>query len=126
MSKNLQQFGKLLNKLRVQKELTLREVCKLANYDPSNWSKIERGKLSPPSNQKVLRKWAGVLGLKKASKDFQSFIDQAQICQGIIPSDVLSEQELVGMLPAFFRTMRGEKPTKQEVDKLIELMRKNH
>ena len=50
-------FGKTLKKLRAEKELSIREICKKVNYDPSNWSKIERGKLSPPSNEGTLKKW---------------------------------------------------------------------
>ncbi len=60
---NMQKFGKLLKNLRIERELSLREACKLANYDPSNWSKVERGILSPPSDNNILRNWAKILGL---------------------------------------------------------------
>jgi len=120
-STNLKKFGKLLNDLRVEKQLSLREVCKLTNYDSSNWSKIERGVLSPPSDKAVLTRWAKILGLK-TSKEIESFIDDANIAQGIIPQDILSGN-MVEYLPAFFRTMRNKKPTKEEIDSLIELLR---
>lgn len=120
-STNLKKFGKLLNNLRVKKELSLREVCKLTNYDSSNWSKIERGVLSPPSDKVVLTKWAKILGLK-TSQEIASFIDDANIAQGIIPQDILSGN-MVELLPAFFRTMRNKKPAKEEIDNLIELLR---
>lgn len=123
MPKNLQKFGKMLKELRIAKELSLREVCKLTdNYDPSNWSKIERGKISPPSNRKMLLKWAKVLGVKK-SEEIQQFIDQAIVAQGIIPSDILSQKNIVNLMPAFFRTLRSKKPTKEEIDRLIEIIR---
>ena len=123
MSKNLKRFGKTLKNLRIQKELSLRKICQLTNYDPSNWSKIERGKISPPSDEKVLRKWARVLGFSRDAKQIQEFIDEARIAQGIIPKDILSQENIVEYLPAFFRTLRNKKPTKKEIDRIVELIR---
>lgn len=120
-STNLKKFGKLLNSLREQKQLSLRAACKLTNYDSSNWSKIERGVLSPPADKNVLIKWAKALGLK-TKEEIESFIDNANIAQGIIPQDILSGNKAEN-LPAFFRTLRNKKPTKAEIDKLIELLR---
>ncbi len=123
MPKDFKSFGRILRDLRIKKELTLREVCKLVDYDPSNWSKIERGKTSPPSDEKILRKWAKVLGISMDKKGIQGFIDEAMVAQGIIPTDILSQKEIVEYLPAFFRTLRNKKPTKEEIDRLIEIIR---
>lgn len=122
MAKNLKTFGEKLKNLRIGRDLTLREMCELVNYDPSNWSKIERGRLSPPSDSVVLSKWARALGLSDKT-GIQNFIDQAQVAQGIIPEDILSQKDAVGYLPVFFRTLRNEKPTIEEIDKLIALIR---
>ncbi len=122
MAKNLKKFGDLLWDLRTKKELTLREICELVNYDPSNWSKIERGRLSPPSDRAVLLKWAKALGLTNKI-EIENFVDLAQVSQGIIPEDILSQKDAVGYLPAFFRTLRNERPTQEEICKLIELIR---
>jgi transcriptional regulator with XRE-family HTH domain len=119
MAKN--NFGNLLKKIRIENELSLRDVCKLTGYDPSNWSKIERGKMFPPSDIETLNKWAKVLGLKR--KNSEDFIDQAVIAQGMIPKEVLSEKNLVEHLPAFFRTLRNKKPNKEEIEKMIELIK---
>ena len=122
MSKNLKKFGKDLKDLRIKKELGLRQVCKLTDYDPSNWSKIERGKISPPSDARTLTKWARILGISKKER-LQQFVDQARIAQGIIPNDLMTQEQIVKLLPAFFRTLRNKKPTKEEIDKLIELIK---
>jgi transcriptional regulator with XRE-family HTH domain len=122
MNKNLQKFGQGLKTKRIGKGLTLREACRLTGYDPSNWSKIERGKISPPSDQKMLHRWAGILGINGKS-EVQKFIDEAVIAQGIIPEDILSHKDVAEYLPAFFRTLRNKKPSKEEIDKLIELIR---
>ncbi|MFC1613533.1 helix-turn-helix domain-containing protein [Patescibacteria group bacterium] len=123
MRKNLKKFGEKLKKLRIARNLSLREICKLANYDPSNWSKIERGVISPPSDKKVLAYWAKILGLKHGDSGFQEFLDQAQVAQGIIPEDILARKDAINYLPAVFRTLRNEKPSKEEIDRLIELIR---
>jgi len=122
MSKNLKKFGDLLRSLRINKGLTLRQACRLANYDPSNWSKIERGILPPPSDEKTLKNWAKILGITENKKQIQEFIDNAKIAQGSIPQDILSQDILVERLPAFFRTLRNKKPTKKEIDRLIKLI----
>ncbi len=123
MIKNLKKFGKFLKKLRINQDLSLREICKKVGYDASNWSKIERGIIAPPVDKRVLSRWAKALNLKKDSQDYQDFIDMAQIAQGIIPADILTNKDAVEHLPAVFRTLRNEKPTKEEIDRLIELIR---
>jgi len=119
MTKKNNEFGKNLKELRIQKGLTLRKASRLANYDPSNWSKIERGEITPPSNEKILKKWVSVLGILKNSEKEQEFIDMAKIAKGIIPQDILSQKNAIKYLPAFFRIARNKKPTKKELKKLI-------
>lgn len=121
MPKNLKKFGSLLNKLRTENNLSIREICKLVNYDPSNWSKIERGLISPPSDDKTLKLWAKVLKVK--GEGIQEFMDNASIGQGIIPDDILNKAEMLELMPAFFRTVRNKKPNKEEIDRLINLIK---
>jgi transcriptional regulator with XRE-family HTH domain len=125
MNKNLLKFGELLKNLRIEKNLSLREICKLADYDPSNWSKIERGKMAPPSDNSALIKWAKILGLSENKKELNDFIDCAAIAQGIIPEDILTDADTVRLLPAFFCTIRNKKPTRQEIEALIKLIKNN-
>jgi transcriptional regulator with XRE-family HTH domain len=115
-------FGQILKDLRIKKGLTLRRACRLLNYDPSNWSKIERGRMSPPSDERILRNWAKILGISKEKK-IQEFIDIANLVQGIVPQDILSQDNIVDFLPALFRTIRNKKPTKKEISRLIKLIK---
>jgi transcriptional regulator with XRE-family HTH domain len=119
----LKKFGKLLYDLRIKRKYTLREMCRKVSYDPSNWSKIERGKIAPPSDRKTPEFWARTLGLKKDSKEFDSFVYHANVAQGIIPFEIMEEKELVAALPAFFRTLKNKKPVKEEMDKIINLIK---
>ncbi|MDD4996510.1 MAG: transcriptional regulator [Patescibacteria group bacterium] len=121
---NLQKFGQKLKELRINKGLTLRKMCKKVGYDPSNWSKIERGRIPPPSNEKILNKWAEALGLIN-SIEIKKFISDAQIAQGLIPSDIMKEEDITEYLPAFFRSIKKEKMTKKDIEELIKLIRKS-
>jgi hypothetical protein len=60
------------------------------------------------------------LGIKKSSELYNELKDKAAIDAGIIPKDLLSDQEILNALPMFFRTVRSEKPTAEEIEKLIE------
>jgi len=115
-------FGKLLKEKREQNRIGLREICRKVGFDSSNWSKIERGKISPPSDENVLAKWAKALGIKKSSEEYNDFIDYALIAQGIIPK-ALDEDSMLKLLPAFFRTVRNTKPTREELDELIKIIK---
>jgi transcriptional regulator with XRE-family HTH domain len=123
MKNDSKKFGALLKSLRIDKNFSLREVCRLVGYDPSNWSKIERGIISPPSDIMVLTKWLKILGINKDNSKYNEFIDNANIAQGIIPEDILSQENSAEYLPAVFRTLRNEKPDKKDIDKLIKLIR---
>jgi len=120
---NLKKFGELLKDLRMKRDFSLRDICKKVNYDPSNWSKIERGLISPPNDETTLSRWTSALGLRGDSAEYYNFIDLANIAQGIIPDYIMQEKDLVLALPAFFRTVRNEKPTKKEIDGLINLIK---
>jgi len=116
-------FGTFIKELRAKQRLGLREFCLKTGYDPSNWSKIEREVLPPPKDVKTLREWARQLGLKPGTDDWNKFHDYAAVDAGRIPDHVLKDEELVEKLPAFFRTLSGNKPTDEELENLIKLLR---
>jgi transcriptional regulator with XRE-family HTH domain len=117
-------FGEFIKKRRIDKGLGLREFCKQIEIDASNWSKVERGVLSPPQDEEKLRSIAQALGIKLKSKEWKEMKDLANIDAGIIPADILSNKQVLDSLPMFFRTIRSEKPTSEELDKLINIIRK--
>ena len=117
-------FGEFIRERRINKGITLREFCKLIETDASNWSKVERGLLSPPQDEEKLKKIAHVLDIEIGSEPWKAMKDKAQIDAGIIPEDILSDEETVKSLPMFFRTIRSEKPTPEELDQLIQIIRK--
>jgi len=117
-------FGEFLKERRIDKGISLREFCKRIETDASNWSKVERGLLAPPQDEEKLRKIAQVLNIKFESPLWQEMKDKANIDAGIIPEDIRTDEKVLNSLPMFFRTIRSEKPTPEELDKLIDIIRK--
>ena len=117
-------FGELTKGERKRRGIGLREFCKLIDTDASNWSKVERGLLSPPQSDEKLSLIAKVLDIEVDSDMYIEMVDKARIDAGIIPKDILSDREVLNALPMFFRTIRSEKPTPEELDRLIDFIRK--
>jgi transcriptional regulator with XRE-family HTH domain len=117
-------YGEFVKEIRMYKEISLREFCKQAEMDASNWSKIERGLLAPPQDEDKLKNIARVLGIKFGSDTWKEMKDLANIDAGIIPEDIRSDAEVLKALPMFFRTIRSDKPTAEELDKLINMIKK--
>ena len=116
-------FGEFVRAKRLEAELGLREFCSKAETDPSNWSKIERGLLPAPANRDFLDAVAKLLKLKKGETDWFTFFDLASLSQQKIPDDVYKDKAIVSALPVFFRTIRGEKPSEEELNNLLDLLR---
>ena len=114
-------FGEFIKNLRIDKRMTLREFCRLTKLDPSNWSRIERGLAPPPKSKSVLQGIAEILKIKEGSEEYLTLFDLAAISH--IPTDLLSDQQVLDKLPVFFRTIRGKKPSRQELEELIRIIR---
>ncbi len=116
-------FGEFIKQIRERQRLGLREFCLENGYDPSNWSKIEREVLPPPRDEDTLRTRAKQLGLKQGSDDWLKFFDYASVDSGRIPDYVLKDEKLVAQLPVFFRTISGQRPSREGLEKLLELIK---
>ncbi len=94
-------FGKFLKEMRGKRKMTLRQFCRLAGLDPSNWSKVERGRLSPPSSRKVITDIASVLMITPGSEEWKTLFDLAAI--GHIPEEFMSGPETEDKIRIMFR-----------------------
>ena len=117
-------FGQMLRKLRLANELSLREFCLRYGHDASNMSKIERGRLGPPQRPEQLEQLAAQLGLEDGTRQWQEFMDLAAAEAGRIPKDILSDKHVLQKLPILFRAARGQEVSRQDIEKLIEQIRK--
>jgi transcriptional regulator with XRE-family HTH domain len=116
----MKSFGEFIKELRIRNEITLREFCRKANVDPSNWSKVERGKLPPPRSKEFLNGIAEILRLNKDMDDYYLLFDLAAL--SYLPEELVGDEKIVEKLPVFFRTLRGKKPTREELEELIKLI----
>ena len=121
--KDTDTFALFFESLRQRNRLTLREFCKKAGADPANISRMERGAMPPPKSRDILDRYATVLGLKEGSDDWYLFFDLAAVAQGAVPQDLLNDAQVARSLPLFFRTLRGQKPTPDEMQRIAEKLR---
>ena len=121
----ISQFGPFLKELRARNRITLREFCRKAGADPGNISRIERGIWPPPQDHDILERYINALDIAKASDEWYRFFDLAAADKGIIPNDIMEDSAVVKLLPIFFRTMRGQKPSEEEMRILAEKIRKS-
>ena len=119
-------FGDFVRARRAEMGVPLRVFCDENGIDPSNWSKLERGRLAPPQGE-TLERYARALRLKKNSPRWFEFCDLASAETGRIPPD-LTEGEIAARLPVLFRTLResakdGGRDKKRLLDDLKEIIR---
>jgi transcriptional regulator with XRE-family HTH domain len=119
-------FGAMVKELRIAKDKTLRQFCREHGYDPSNWSKLERGVLAPAKDEKILAQWAKHLGLVPDTEAWRTFVYEASVAQGRIPAELLSDKKIVEQLPVFFRTVRGAELGEAELKDLIRKIKEAH
>ncbi len=118
-------FGPYLKEQRTTKRVTHRAFCEKAGADPGNISRIERGIWSPPQDHEILERYAKALDIKQGSDEWYKFFDYAAADRGIVPEDLMSEEDVVEALPVLFRTLRREKPTPEELDRLVNKLRRS-
>ena len=119
MSNTKSTFAAYFKALRKEKRITLRAFCEAAGADPGNISRLERGGMIPPQDRDILTRYAQALGLVEESAEWYQFFDLAAAGRGMIPQDLMEDEALVRQLPAFFRTLRGQKPTEEELRKIV-------
>ena len=117
-------FAGLVKELRLAQTITLRQFCMKHGYDPSNWSKIERGINRPPKDPDELARWARDLGLRKGQEQWRQFMDEAAIARRELPQDIISDKKLAGLLPVFFRTVRGADAKGEALNDFVEKLRR--
>jgi transcriptional regulator with XRE-family HTH domain len=117
-------FGEFLKRLRIERRMTLRAFSEAAGVDPANYSKLERGLLAPPRDPDKLAPYERALGLLPDSLESRELRRLAALGRGELPPSLLADQELVGKLPALFRTLEGDPVDDHLLDDLIETIRR--
>jgi transcriptional regulator with XRE-family HTH domain len=118
-------FAEFFKSLRRERRITLRDFCIAAGADPGNISRMERGAMVPPQDREILTRYAQALNLAEGSDEWYLFFDLAAADRGMIPKDLMDDAEVVKRLPAFFRTLRGQRPTEKELRKIVEKIKRS-
>lgn len=119
-----QEFGGTFKEYRQRTNQTLREFCREHSFDHGNLSRIERGRAKPPTG-KALDKYLAALGISRESNEWYTFHDMAAACAGEVPEAIMSDEEVVKKLPVVFRTLARKKPTRDELDELVKIIRES-
>ena len=117
-------FGEFFHKKRRATGLTLREFCRIHNFDAGNMSKIERSLLPPPQSRVKLIEYAKALDIKRGTDDWFEFFDLAAIAVNKIPTDIASDAELMSALPILFRSIRNKDLEEKKLHEFINSIRK--
>ncbi len=121
----MSEFGDFIREARLALGKGLREFCLENGLDASNYSKIERGIVTPPSGER-LEKYANFLRIEKNSEDWFTLFDLAAIAKKRIPDYVFDNEAFVEALPILFRKAdTGEHYTKEELLRIAEDIKKS-
>ncbi len=99
-------FGDFIKDRRTESRISLRAMSDAMGIDPSNYSKIERGRLQPPAPDK-LSEYRRLLAIVSGSEEDKEMERLASIGRGQIPPALLSDEQVMAKLPVFFRTLEG-------------------
>lgn len=117
----MEKFGNYITTLRTSRGITLREFCRRTGFDPSNWSKVERSIISPPKSKKTIELVLDAMGIERGTEEYNIALDLGFLES--IPEDFLEEKNVLRKLPVLFRTVRGEIPSSDDLQKLIDFLK---
>ena len=117
-------FGEFFKRKRIALRKTLRQFSSENGFDPGNLSKLERGLLMPPTSSDKLKQYARALKIKEGSDEWYEFFDVARVSAGRIPKEIFSDKEVLSKLPLVFRTLKGQKLTKEQLTRLAKELKK--
>ncbi len=118
-------FGEFIKRLRMAKGVTLRTFCQEHGFDPGNYSRLERGVLAPPHKEEKLAEYAEALGIERGSDDWFEFCDLAAVARGQIPKGLMDDKAILDKLPVLFRTIRNSGTDSENLDDLVEKIRRS-
>jgi len=112
-------FGEHLRELLIEHDMSLRELARRTEIDPSNLSKIERGVTYPPRKPATLEKMAAAFGLEGESKE--QFFDLARQVNEMIPEGLESVKRNKA-IPMLLRSIENRKLSYEQTRKLAKLV----
>ena len=101
-------FGKYIKTKRLSLDISLRNFCEQTKLDPSNWSKIERGRLKPTLSKKQFTRI--FVALRMISKPSATLLKSLYLLDNIFGKvKPLTEQDILNTLPVLVRLTANQK-----------------
>ena len=118
-----EEFGREFRRQRLQADMGLREFCRANDLDAAYVSRIERGRVKPPTGE-ALAPYLQAIGLDPGSPAWQGLQYLASACAGEVPDELMRDEEVVKKLPVVFRVLGNREPTPEDIEHLIDIIRK--
>ena len=116
-----QTFGEFFRQKRLEQKMSLRGYCEKTAYDVAYISRIENSLMLPPKDESKLQDLAQSLHITKNSKDWELFFDLAAISHKTLPKDI--DARSLNYLPAFLRSASKKELKKEDIEKLLKLIK---
>ena len=118
-----EEFGREFRSRRLEADIGLREFCRANGFDAAYVSRIERGRVKPPTEES-LAQYLEAIGLERDGEEWKDLNRLACACAGEVPAELMSDEEVVRKLPVVFRALGNKEPTREEIEDLIEIIRR--
>lgn len=116
-------FGNLLRQIRLEEaKVGLRAFAELIDWQPSNLSNLERGRVAPPADPETIRDICDALGLSVDDPRRTEFFDLA--ARKGVPADVAEAMEEQPGLPVLVRAVANRRLEDEELRELAEHVKK--
>lgn len=115
-------YGEMLRNIRLEREITLRELALKSDIDVGYLSRVERGTIPPPQKEELLDAINEALELRK--EEARKLKDQAALDNKQFPKDVAQNLDKVVGIPMLLRTVANKKLSADEIKKVTEYINK--
>ncbi|KPJ72930.1 MAG: hypothetical protein AMS14_06915 [Planctomycetes bacterium DG_20] len=114
-------FGHYLRKLRLEAGFGLRAFAEMVGMKPSNLSRLETGRMAPPTSADRMATIAQALGLEENSPQFKDLNDLAAKARpGTVAPDVADYAAHQPGVPLLLRTAKGKQLDEEGFRRLAE------
>jgi len=124
-SRTAETFGGLLKKIRLEgAKVGLRAFAELIDWQPSNLSNLERGRLVPPADPQTIANICDALGLSEEDPRRAKLFDLAAKERNAVPADVAQAIKEQPGIPVLVRAVANRRLDDDKLKKLAEYIKK--
>jgi len=113
-------YGEMLRNLRVEKEITLRELASNSDIDVAYLSRVERCTIPPPQKDELLDAINDAIDATEA--EGRALKDQAAVDNKVFPPDIADKIGKMEGIPLLLRTVANKKLTAEEIRKVTDFI----